>query len=287
MKNVVLILIISFALFGCSSDPKKEKSSLITDSASSSEVVAITEQPVDKKVRSNAREQVRGQDMSSADFYATLNGAIQAQNDEKIYQSAAQILTSSPSDLKALNALAMYHYKRGRFELSRYLLGKAISANPKAGELYSNQGVVQLAQGEKREATKSFRKAMELNPNDAVAASNLGAIYVQERDFGKAQIVLETAFKKGVRDARVLNNYAITLVSQGKHERAQDIYRGILKENENNKEYLFNYAILLVESLGNYREGLEVINRLKFVGGPPETRNRIIALENKAKAGLK
>lgn len=287
MKKFLMAFILTSAVLGCSSEPKKEKSSVITDAAKSSEVVVLDEEPVDKRGKSNSREVVRGQSAPSSDVYAALSGAIQEQNDEKIYQSAVQILTSSPTDLKALNALAMYHYKRSRFELSRYLLSKAIAANPNAGELYSNQGVVQLAQGEKRDATKSFRRAMELNPNDAVAASNLGAIYVQERDFGKAQVVLETAFKKGVRDARVLNNYAITLAAQGKYERAQDLYRGILKENGNNKEYLFNYAILLVESLGDYQEGLEVINRLKFVGGPPEARNRIIALENKAKAGLK
>jgi hypothetical protein len=39
--------------------------------------------------------------------------------------------------------------------------------------------------------------------------------------------------------------------------------------------------------MGKYQEGLDVINRLKFVGGPADTRNRIITLENKAKAGLK
>ena len=47
------------------------------------------------------------------------------------------------------------------------------------------------------------------------------------------------------------------------------------------------YETLLVDHMKQYNEGLEIINRLKFVGGPEDTRNRIIALENKAKAGLK
>ena len=118
------------------------------------------------------------------------------------------------------------------------------------------------------------------------SASNLGAIYVQEKDFTKANVVLDTAYRKGVRDPKVLNNYAIALTASAKYDRAEDIYKLLMKE-QNNKEILFNYAVLLVERLGKYQDGLEVINRLKFVGGPADTRNKIIALENKAKAGLK
>lgn len=219
--------------------------------------------------------------------YAALNEAIKAQSDEKIYQAATQILAQSSNDAKALNALAMYHYKRARFDLSRYLLSKAIGANSTMAELYSNLGVVQLAQGEKREAIKSFRKALDINGEEAVAAANLGAIYVQEKDYGKAQIALEIAYRHGVREARVLNNYAIALTAGRKYEKAEELYKTVLKDGANNKEALYNFAILLVDNMGKYQEGIEIINRLKFVGGPADTRNRIIALENKAKAGLK
>jgi hypothetical protein len=34
------------------------------------------------------------------------------------------------------------------------------------------------------------------------------------------------------------------------------------------------------------KEGLDLLNRLKFVGAPPEVRDTIKNLENKAKAGL-
>lgn len=219
--------------------------------------------------------------------YNALNDAIKAQSDERIYQAAVQILTHASNDPKALNALAMYHYKKNRFELARHLLNKAISAEPKTAELYSNLGVVQLTQGEKRDAIKSFRRALDINSDEAVAAANLGAIYVLEKDYGKAQMVLETAYRRGVRDSRVLTNYAVALTANRKYDKAQDLYKAALKESSNNKEALFNYAILLVEHLGKNDEAMEVINRLKFVGGPADSRNRINALENKAKAGLK
>ena len=222
-----------------------------------------------------------------ASAYSALNDAVKADSDEAIYKAATQILVQSPNDPRALNALAMYHYKKNRFDLSQYLLQKALSGQGKTSEIYSNLGIVQLAQGERREAVKSFRQALNINSTDPVAAANLGSIYTAEKDYAKAQMVLETAYRRGVRDVRVLNNYGIALTAGGKYEQAEKIYSEALKDSSGNKEALFNYAVLLVDHMQKFPQGIEVLNRLKFVGGPADTRNRIIALENKAKAGLK
>lgn len=278
-----MIFIAVAGLSACSNAPKKEEA----PEAKSSVAEAPAVSQADELAKPGKVEPARPVVPPAPSQYAALNEAIKVQSDDRIYQAATQILTQSPNDAKALNALAMYHYKRGRFELCRYLLSKAIGASPKVAELYSNLGIVQLAQNEQREAIKSFRKALEINSDEAVAAANLGAIYVQERDFAKAGIVLETAYRRGVRDARILNNYGITLTAQGKLDRAEEMYKAALKENNNSKEALFNYAILLVDHMQKYQDGLDLINRLKFVGGPADSRNRIIALENKAKAGLK
>lgn len=285
MKKSLILTALVF-LAACSSSPKKESK---TDSLA--EETRITEAPTVQKEEPSPTVSEPEPEKPKAPVvpsqYAALNEAIKAQSDERIYQTATQILTQSPNDVKALNALSMYHYKKGRFELSRFLLNKAIAASPKMAELYSNLGIVQLAQNERREAVKSFRKALEINNDDPVAAANLGAIYVQEKDYNKAAVVLEIAYRKGVRDPRVLNNYAIALSATSKLDKAEELYKNILKDNSNNKEAMYNYAVLLVDRMGKFQEGLEVINRLKFVGGPADTRNKIIALENKAKAGLK
>lgn len=281
MKRIITCFSL-LALAACSSSPTKESPEETKTAVAEAPKVEVDEFKDLEKV-----EPVRPVTPPAPSQYAALNEAIKSQSDERIYQASTQILTQSPNDARALNALAMYHYKRGRFDLCRYLLGKAISSSPKTAELYSNLGIVQLAQNERRDAVKSFRKALDINNDEAVAAANLGAIYVQERDFAKAGVVLETAYRKGVRDPRVLNNYGIALTAQGKLDRAEEMYKAALKDSGNNKEVLFNYAILLVDHMQKYQDGLEVINRLKFVGGPADSRNRIIALENKAKAGIK
>ncbi|NUN04763.1 MAG: tetratricopeptide repeat protein [Bdellovibrio sp.] len=287
MKKLIVLGAV-FVLAACSSKgPVKEATETPTSESSIAEAPTVVQEAATTPA---AREEVPDRPPEkpvAPSQYAALNEAIKVQSDDRIYQAAAQILTQTPNDARALNALAMYHYKRGRFDLSRYLLRKAISGSPKMAELHSNLGTVQLAQNEKRDAIKSYRRALEINSDEPVAAANLGSIYVQERDFTKAQIVLEVAYRRGVRDPRVLNNYAIALTSAQKYEKAEELYKAILKDGSNNREALFNYATLLVDNMGKYQDGLDVINRLKFVGGPGDTRNRIIALENKAKAGLK
>lgn len=223
---------------------------------------------------------------SKAASSASLND-VQGQTDEQIYNSATQVLAQSPNDFKALNALAMYHYKQGHLELARFLLNKALAANANAAGVYTNLGLVQLAQDERRDAIKSFRKALSLKSDDAVAAANLGAIYLQEKDYGKALPALETACSKDPKDSGVWNNYAVALMANQKFDQAEGIFKKLLKDNSPSKEVLFNYATLLIDDMSKFQDGLDVLNRLKFVGEPGDKQNRIIALENKAKAGLK
>ena len=106
-----------------------------------------------------------------------------------------------------------------------------------------------------------------------------------QKNYTKAQIVLETVYKKGWKDSKALTNYAIALTAVGKFDRSEEIYKTIIREQNSNKEVLFNYAILQIDHLQKFAEGLETINRLKFIGPPGESRKRLAALEAKAKAG--
>ncbi len=217
----------------------------------------------------------------------TLVDAIKSQNDEQIFRVSGQLLTQNPNDVRALNAMAMYYFKKGKVDAAKYLLNKALVANPNAGEVYSNMGLIYLANNERREAIKSFHRALDINANDGVAAANAGAIYVAERDYGKAASVLSVAYNHGIRDAKTLNNYGVSLTAVQKFDEAASVFQAAMKEQNNNREILLNYAILLIDHMNKHKDGVEVLNRLKFIGPPSESRNRIIALENKAKAGLK
>ena len=220
-------------------------------------------------------------------LYLNLSEAYKGQNEEGIIRAASQVLSQNPNDLKALNAIGLAHYRKGRFLAARYFLGRAQTANSKSSEVMNNLGLVSLALEEPHEAMRYFKKALDLNSNDGVAAANLGSIYVHEGDYIKAQIALELAVKKGMRETKTLNNYGIALTANGKFDQAKKAYEEALKMTSNSQETLFNYAVLLIDHLKQNSDGLDQLNRLKFLGPAPEVRNKMNALENKAKAGIK
>lgn len=212
--------------------------------------------------------------------------AIKSQNDEQIYKAATSTLVQNPNDIKAIMALGNYHFKKSQPLAAQYFYSKALGLNSRLSEAHSNMGLTYLALGERRLAIKSFRKAIEENSNDSVAAANLGAIYVQEKDYIKASVLLEIAVKK-VKDVKILNDYAVSLVGIGRYDQAQGLYKDALDKSSGSKEILFNYAILLIDHLKEPKDGLDLLNKIKFLGPSEYMKNRIIALENKAKAGVK
>lgn len=213
--------------------------------------------------------------------------AIKSQSDSQIQIYAQELIKQDGKNLRALNSLAVLHYKNGRYVAAQYLFNKALKIFPKEADLYNNLGLVLLATGERREALLTFKKGLQINSQSAIIGANLGSIYVKERDFIKAEIALEIPMKKGLKDTKIQNNYAITLAARGKKQEAADLFEKLSKENPNSREIMYNNAIAKIEYLNQPKEGLDVLNRLKFVGVPDDVKNEIKDLENRAKAGLK
>lgn len=214
-----------------------------------------------------------------------LDEAYKSGDDGNLQRIAAELLAQNPADAKAHHALGVINYKRGRFLAAMYYFNKALQHNAKMSEVHTNIGLTHLALDDRREAIRSFKKAMEMNSSDAAAAANLGSIYTAEGDYTKAQIALDRAIKAGIRDARIYNNYGIALTGLGKFEDAKDIYKEAVKLDRNNRDSLFNLAILQIDHLNDFGGGLESLNQLRFLGLADGMRERINALENKAKAG--
>ena len=282
LRAKLLSLSLILILVACSSAEK--------DSSSSSEDNSMESLSIDDGSPSNEApakrvEVPKSTTPPSATETQALTEAIRANNDEAIARAAQTVLAKNPADVKALNAMGMHHFRKGQIKAAEYFYGRGLRANPQSGELHNNMGLVQLSEGERNEAIKSFKKAMELG-NDSNAAGNLGAIYLKEKDYSKALIAMEVAYRKNSKDVRVLNNYAVALTAQQKYSDAKDIYKKASQANPNDKDVMLNYAILLIDHTKDMSQGLELIDRLKFLGPSAEARNVINALENKAKAGL-
>ncbi|MBX3035266.1 MAG: tetratricopeptide repeat protein [Bdellovibrionaceae bacterium] len=282
MKKIFLIFALTGFLAACSTSPKEAEESTAMADASHD---AWESAPAGSKASSGPSRVEPAQPLSS-NPYADLNAAIKSQSEERIRSVAHQILRQVKDDPKALNALGMSAYRSGKLDLAAYFLGKAQQKSPNEGEIASNLGLVELARGEKTAAIKSFRRALELKSEDGLAAANLGALYVEAKDYSKAATVLSMSYRQGVRDAKNLNNYGIALVATGQYDKALSTYDEALRQSSSNRDVLYNKAILLIENMGRMQDGLDLVNRVKFMGSPSESRDKLSHLENKAKAGL-
>lgn len=292
MKFLVLISL-SLLLGACSSSQKKSSDVAKSKETQNTELiiedssVGKGSKPIKKPVvvegnKSSEQGGAGFQASSMGNPYSQLNNFIKNQEEESILKEGSRILMQNPSDVKALNAMAMVYYKRGQIGLAKSLLVKAQKSSP-TYEVYSNLGIINLALDEKGEAVKNFKKAIEMNPNDIVSASNVGSIYIKANDFEKAVVALEIPYRKGSKDYRLLSNYAVALTGTGKYEKADQVYKEALKENNNSKEVLFNYSILLIEHLKRNQEGLEHLQKLKFIGLPDDSRGKVQELEAMAR----
>ena len=285
-KKILSLSLVGLFLAGCSSAPKTEDAAPV---APQEEVKPATGSKPNSNMIEMKPADVKPVEASPAKpiKYDVLNSAISSKNDERIKNASIEVLQNSPKDLKALNALAMSYLQKGNSEAAIMLLNKMISIESRSSSAHANLGLVYLGRNEKREAIEMFKKALEYDSDNHVAASNLGAIYVQAKDYNKALIALENTVDAGHADESTMSNYAIALSATGKAQDAANIYEKLLSKNNSNKNAMLNLAIVYIDKLNKFDEGLDLINRLKFVGPDLEARQTIKELENKAKAGLK
>lgn len=271
MKNINLTLafiaIVGLISTGCSSSSKKE-----ADTASTPSEAKDAATPELVVVKRTAQE--------------LLSDAIKSQKEDAIYKAATDVLASSPSDVKALNAMGLLHLRRGQPFAAQYFFNKALEKNQSA-ELYNNRGLALLAALDQKEAIRSFRKALEINPKEISAASNLAAIYAQSRDFNKVANLLEPLSAKIKKDFKTLNNLAIAYANTKRESLAEGLYTEALAASPQSKEILYNQAVLYVERMHQMEKGQEKIAQLKSLSPSDGMKSKINELENKAKAGVK
>lgn len=283
-------------LAACSSGPKKEEAAMPDGNPTPVAEISDVQAPLPDNVSADSsktetkQEPVKLTPQTASALEKAQQGlveAIKSQNDEAVSRAAVQVLALNSRDLKAQNALGLYHYKKGHLVAAQYFFEKALVSYPSSGDLYNNLGLVHLAAKENRDAIKAFRKAIELDSKNGVAAANLGALYVEHKDYTKALVPLEIAIKRGIKDYKTLVNYGACLAGTNKAAQAKEQYEQAIKLNSTGREAIYNLAIVDIEQLKLYQDGLDLLNKVKFLGVPDSARMRINALENKAKAGLK
>lgn len=133
-------------------------------------------------------------------YYATLEDNMAKK--EEIYKRTAEYYDK---DYRALNNLATLAFKKGdEMEATRYL-ERALHVNPQAPEALANLGIMELVNGNVKEAETSIAKALgEQNVNVAIGSLNLA-----KGNFAQAEKDFEDVNSNSAALAQLMNkNYA-------------------------------------------------------------------------------
>jgi Flp pilus assembly protein TadD len=224
--------------------------------------------------------------------YAALSKALRAsgRSSQQVYEEAGKILAGNPDDATALNGLALYHMRLGRYGAAKLLLGRAIEKATDVAALHNNYGVILLEEDDLIGAMSSFKKALRLDDHHVEALGNLGSLYVRGGDYTRGLPLLEESYnKKGLSSSTMIAmNYAIALGATGNPTGAAKVYDGILNHDSRNALALINYATLLIDKLNKPKDGLALVYKVKFLEtDKKEILGQAEVLEKKAKAELK
>lgn len=106
-------------------------------------------------------------------------------------------LSLVPSDVRALNLLALVRFKQGRLEEARDTYREIIAASPDDATVRLNLGLLALKLERIDEAVAELEKAARLAPGDPRAASYLGYAYAKRGDTAAAA----AAFRRAGQEA--------------------------------------------------------------------------------------
>lgn len=215
--------------------------------------------------------------------YASFIAAIRSEDEARVVGEAAKILSKNVQDAVVLNGLAVFYLQTNRPGLAKIYLGKALKSKLPKVVLQNNRAVAALMENKEsgiKPIVDDLISTLRENENSGPAAANLGYILLDHQDIVNAVGYLEIAAKAFPNDPAILNNYAIALRYTEEFDRAKRLYEQAISKESSNLNIQLNYARLLVDKFKdrNKEEAVEILNKLKFIGGDVRITNEADAL---------
>lgn len=224
---------------------------------------------------------------SNESKYNLLNKLIQQSELQSLKKECYSLLLDNPKDLVALNALGIYYYKVNQYHAAEAIFLKALKLSPDSDTILNNLGTVQFVLGNESEAYDYFEKAVSKKSKNQISSLNLISYYLKVLDFDRAEEASKNINIENESDLNLQCQYGIALMSVGNFSDSEAVFQSILSKSPEHTMSLLNFAILQIEKNKKFKEGLDLINRLKLVRTLKEIEPTIKTLENQALAGLK
>lgn len=263
MKRRISALVAVLLLIGCSSKEKEASK----DEAKKESPPAAGGAPEQKSEEDELSLEEIGEDEgggqeTSPGGFEDLKAALGKGEVKAIEEEVARILAKDKKDIKALNALAVFHFQKGNRKAARTVLQRAFENQPEHPALYNNLGLVLAGEGSVREAIIAFRKAIKLDPQHWGAHRNLADLYVRYGDYQRAAPLYEAVAANGSLEENAQVNRALVLWKTGKAAQARELYASLYK-TAGGRDFLYAYAAFLVFELKDYKTAQEVVEKLK------------------------
>ena len=139
------------------------------------------------------------------------------------------LVVDNPSDLEALNNLAVVYRQQGKYQEALNTLIEAIDLDSTRAELHYNLGNVHKQLGNNKAAAMAYAKVLELDPSYVPAYNNLGTVYVLLNEYDKAINILTKGLTIDQNNPTLLFNYGLALDTKGSLEEAIRQYQLSLK----------------------------------------------------------
>jgi Flp pilus assembly protein TadD len=215
-------------------------------------------------------------------LYRRFNEARRTKQLRAASEIAGQILARNPNDVRVMNALSIMNIEQGKYEMARLFIGKVLAKDPNNSAALNNLGVIELKTDNLRQALVQFKRAIILSGKNRAAHANLGAIYLQYRNYQNAAAELEAAYDNGDESPETLSNLAFALSGLGQVDRAAKMYEKATSKQSANPAILYNYAVLLIEKANRPKDGLKLLNKIRFTSTEPGIIERANNLARKA-----
>ncbi len=162
-----------------------------------------------------------------------------------------RILGHEPENPGVLHLLGTLAHQRGRNDVARDLLGRAIAADDRVGEFHNTLGAVLQALGRTEESLGAYRQAILLKPDYAEAYNNMAMILQSRGDCCRAIAYYERAAQLAPDCGDIRYNLGNALRCEGRLAEALNEYKRALSLRPDYAEALNNLAITLRE-LGQF-----------------------------------
>ena len=157
------------------------------------------------------------------------------------------LIKNKVDDPRIFINLGSIFYQLKQFDKAILLFDESIKKFPNSLEAYPNLASVLVIKGKRDIAKKILIKAIELNPNFLKPYSSLASIYVGEGYFEKAEYFLRKSLELNPKDINVSVNLGCVLKDLGKPEEAERYLRDALKINPEYDFALVNLGAVLNE----------------------------------------